>query len=86
MKVLIASDTYYPHVNGASYFTQRLAQALAERGHEVAVIAPSLTLGNDTFKRGSVKVYGVRSFPILFVPPASATAFCLANSRGRRCP
>ena len=68
MRVLIASDTYYPHVNGASYFTQRLAQALAERGHEVAVIAPSLTIGNDTFARGNVKVYGVRSFPVLFVP------------------
>jgi hypothetical protein len=27
MKVLIGSDTYYPDVNGASYFTQRLADA-----------------------------------------------------------
>lgn len=68
MKVLIASDTYYPHVNGASYFTQRLAAALAERGHEVAVISPSLTLGNDTGLRHGVKLYGVRSFPILIVP------------------
>ncbi len=68
MKVLIASDTYYPHVNGASYFTQRLADALAERGHEVGVIAPSLTVHNDTLLRGKVHIYGVHSFPILLVP------------------
>ncbi len=68
MKVLIASDTYWPHVNGASYFTQRLAAALVERGHTVAVIAPSQTTGNDTLERHGVTLYGVRSFPIFFVP------------------
>ena len=68
MKVLIASDTYYPHVNGASYFTQRLAAALAERGHEVGVIAPSLTIRNDTLRRGNVHIFGVRSYPVLIVP------------------
>jgi 1,2-diacylglycerol 3-alpha-glucosyltransferase len=68
MKVLIASDTYWPHVNGASYFTQRLAAALAERGHEVAVISPSRTMGNDTLTRHGAKLYGVRSFPVFFVP------------------
>src|SRR5665213_3653946 len=68
MKILIASDTYYPHVNGASYFTQRLADALAERGHEVGVIAPSLTVHNDTLQRGKVHMYGVHSFPVFIVP------------------
>ncbi|MEI6863859.1 MAG: glycosyltransferase [Candidatus Adlerbacteria bacterium] len=68
MKVLIASDTYYPHVNGASYFTQRLAASLVARGHEVAVISPSQTTGNDTHVRHGVTLYGVRSFPIVFVP------------------
>ena len=68
MKVLIASDTYYPHVNGASYFTQRLADTLAARGHEVGVIAPSLTVHNDTLLRGNVHIFGVHSFPIFIVP------------------
>lgn len=68
MKVLIASDTYWPHVNGASYFTQRLAAALVERGHEVAVISPSQTLGHDTGKRHGVTLFGVRSFPVFIVP------------------
>jgi glycosyltransferase involved in cell wall biosynthesis len=68
MRILLASDTYYPHVNGASYFTQRLGVALAERGHEVGVIAPSLTMGDDTVVRQKVHVFGVQSFPIFLVP------------------
>lgn len=68
MRVLIASDTYYPHVNGASYFTQRLAHALAERGHEVAVVAPGQSLSPAYEMRGRIHFYGVRSFPILIVP------------------
>jgi glycosyltransferase involved in cell wall biosynthesis len=68
MKVLIASDTYYPHVNGASYFTQRLAHALVERGHEVAVVAPGPSLSPTHEMHGRVHFYGVRSFPIVFVP------------------
>ena len=41
MKLLIANDTYRPDVNGSSYFTQRLAEGLAGRGHEVHIVCPS---------------------------------------------
>ena len=68
MRVLIASDTYYPHVNGASYFTQRLAHALCERGHEVAVVAPGPSVSVHKGMHGRVHFYGVRSFPIFIVP------------------
>jgi 1,2-diacylglycerol 3-alpha-glucosyltransferase len=84
MKILIASDTYYPHVNGASYFTQRLADALAERGHEVGVIAPSLTVHNDTIMRGKVHMHGVHSFPILIVPKFRFVLPWVINSRIRQ--
>ncbi len=81
MKILIASDTYYPHVNGASYFTQRLAAALSQRGHEVAVISPSLTSRNDTGLRHGVKLYGVRSFPAFIVPHFRFVLPWIINSR-----
>ena len=68
MKILLASDTYYPHVNGASYFTQRLAHALADRGHEVAVIAPSQTMAHTDDMHARVRVFGIRSFPVFFYP------------------
>lgn len=43
MKILIAADLNYPVINGVSTFTRNLAHGLADRGHEVLVIAPSQT-------------------------------------------
>ncbi len=43
MKILIASDLHYPTFNGVATFSRNLARGLAERGHEVLVIAPSQT-------------------------------------------
>lgn len=41
MKILIAADLHWPTINGVATFSRNLAQGLAERGHEVIVIAPS---------------------------------------------
>jgi glycosyltransferase involved in cell wall biosynthesis len=43
MKILISSDLYWPTVNGVSTAVRTLAKGLADRGHEVLVIAPSQT-------------------------------------------
>lgn len=43
MKILIASDLYWPTINGVASFSRNLAQGLSARGHEVIVIAPSQT-------------------------------------------
>jgi glycosyltransferase involved in cell wall biosynthesis len=64
MKILIAADTYFPHVNGASYFTQRLAFYLQQRGHRVLVIAPSRTFKNE-FYTHETPIQGIRSIPVL---------------------
>lgn len=42
MKILIAADLHWPTINGVATFSRNLAQGLADRGHEVLVIAPSL--------------------------------------------
>lgn len=41
MKILIAADLHWPTINGVATFSRNLAHGLAERGHEVVVIAPS---------------------------------------------
>jgi glycosyltransferase involved in cell wall biosynthesis len=41
MKILIAADLYFPVINGVATFSRNLAKGLADRGHEVLVIAPS---------------------------------------------
>lgn len=83
MKILIASDTYYPHVNGASYFTQRMAQALAAAGHEVAVVSPGPSIQATKAPHGLVTHYGVRSFPILIVPKFRFVLPIVSNISGR---
>ncbi|MET0304067.1 MAG: glycosyltransferase, partial [Microbacteriaceae bacterium] len=46
LRILIGCDTFPPDINGAAIFTKRLAVGLAQRGHEVHVIAPG---GPDKF-------------------------------------
>jgi glycosyltransferase involved in cell wall biosynthesis len=66
MRILIASDTYYPHVNGASYFTQRLAHYLQKAGHTVAVVAPGQKCANTHTTEKGVPLYGIWSLPVPF--------------------
>lgn len=66
MRILIATDTYYPHVNGASYFAQRLARHLQNRGHAVAVVAPSTSFKNAKSVVNGILVYGIWSLPVFF--------------------
>jgi 1,2-diacylglycerol 3-alpha-glucosyltransferase len=68
VKILIASDTYPPDVNGAAYFSYRLAKVLAQRGHETWVICPSRGLRTQTSLQAGVSVLGVHSFPLLLYP------------------
>ncbi len=64
MKILIATATYYPDVNGASYSAQRLARYLKERGHDVLVLASSRKTSNEVFDHEGVSICGVASLPI----------------------
>lgn len=64
MKVLIVTDTYPPHVNGAAYFTYRLAQRLTEHSHQVQVIAPSRSGRQEKYLQDKVTTLGVRSVPL----------------------
>ncbi|MFJ3027808.1 glycosyltransferase [Curtobacterium sp. NPDC087080] len=49
LRVMIAADTFPPDVNGAATFAEQLAVGLAERGHEVHVVAPASSAHHGTF-------------------------------------
>ncbi|ROS63026.1 glycosyltransferase involved in cell wall biosynthesis [Curtobacterium sp. PhB172] len=49
LRILIAADTFPPDVNGAATFAEQLAVGLAERGHEVHVVAPASSRHHGTF-------------------------------------
>lgn len=78
MKLLIGSDTYYPDVNGASYFTQRFAAGLRARGHDVHVVCPSRSIHPALTCRGGIMLHRIPSVPIpgqggfRFAPPLFA--------------
>src|SRR5215213_2425055 len=68
MKVITGNDTYPPDVNGAAYFTRRLAVALSGRGHEVHVLCPSRSLWSGVMTRDGVVECRTRSLPVPFHP------------------
>jgi glycosyltransferase involved in cell wall biosynthesis len=68
MKILFISDAYYPHLNGVYYFVCRIGSMLQEEGHQVAVIAPSISMSSSYRKIDNIDVYGIPSFPIVFYP------------------
>jgi glycosyltransferase involved in cell wall biosynthesis len=66
LRVLIATDTYPPDVNGAGYFTHRLAEGLAGRGHRVHVACPSDRGAPYVAANGAVTEHRLRSARIPF--------------------
>lgn len=64
MRILIVTETYPPNINGAALATERLAEQLAERGHQVGVIAPSTAFKNYKTVHGNLTVYRMRSIII----------------------
>ena len=57
MRVMVVTDQYEPMVGGVTAVTRGLARGLAERGHTVAVVAPSPRL------RGSRRADGTSALP-----------------------
>jgi glycosyltransferase involved in cell wall biosynthesis len=64
VKILIGSDTYYPDVNGASYFARRLADGMRGRGHEVHVLCASRNLRTEVVRRAGVIEHRLPSVPV----------------------
>ena len=68
MKILFVSDSYFPHLNGVYYFVCRLGPLLKEKGHDVAVVAPSASFHFTISKIDGLDVYGLPSLPLPWYP------------------
>jgi glycosyltransferase involved in cell wall biosynthesis len=70
LRVLIASDTFPPDINGCARFTERLAGGLVRNGNDVHAIVPSAnkTWGTSTEIIDSVPmtVHRIRSYKVPF--------------------
>src|SRR5665213_776168 len=68
MNILFVSSTYYPHINGVYYFVCRIGPLLQDRGHKVAVIAPSESAHYSHKKIDNLDVYGMPSVSVIINP------------------
>ena len=68
MKIAIASDIYYPQINGVAVFAHNLALGLAKAGHEVIVIAPSFNGKYHVDIENGVTTYHLTSARFPFYP------------------
>ncbi|MFJ3958622.1 glycosyltransferase [Arthrobacter sp. NPDC090010] len=65
LTILIAADTYPPHVNGAAQFGYRLAKGMTARGHQVHVLAARPDKGKSyTEFRPEGTVHRIRSHSV----------------------
>ncbi len=69
MRIVIASGTYYPNKNGQAVFTTRLAEGLAQAGHEVMVIAPATGSHPKPSVINKVQVQRISSFQLTRINP-----------------
>ncbi len=68
MKIVIATAVYYPQINGVAVFSHNLARGLAQRGHEVVVIAPSATGRASVKTEEGVRVCRLKSVDVKVYP------------------
>jgi glycosyltransferase involved in cell wall biosynthesis len=84
MKILFVSDSYYPHVNGVYYFVSRIGPMLMQRGHDVAVLAPSGSIHSFKKKIDGLNVYGLASMPFPTYPTIRIPVPLLLKRRVRK--
>jgi 1,2-diacylglycerol 3-alpha-glucosyltransferase len=81
MNILFVSSSYHPHINGVYYFVCRIGPMLQQRGHKVAVIAPSESVHFSNKKIDNLDVYGVPSFSVRINPTIRIPIPFLLKSR-----
>ncbi|RYZ87455.1 MAG: glycosyltransferase family 4 protein [Proteobacteria bacterium] len=64
MKILIAADLYWPTTNGVSTFSRNLAKGLADRGHDVIVVAPSQKGPQAIERDGNYTIHRLTAVPL----------------------
>jgi phosphatidylinositol alpha 1,6-mannosyltransferase len=62
MRIMIATDQYIPMVGGVTAVTRGLANELANRGHQVWVVAPGIEARNSHVIDNKVHIYYFSSF------------------------
>lgn len=68
MKIVFATDFYYPSIGGVEIETHRLAKELSGEGHDVWVIAPSSRGLKNYYKDGQINIIRIDT-PLNYLTP-----------------
>lgn len=64
MKILIATESYYPNIDGGAIAQHNLALELSKHGHDVYIIAPGNSLLTKIEKENGTTVYRISAFKL----------------------
>ncbi|MCJ7572138.1 MAG: glycosyltransferase [Candidatus Thermoplasmatota archaeon] len=66
MKILLATESYYPNIDGGAIAQYNLVQSLKKRGHEVSIIAPGFSLRKTIENNNGTTIYRTRAVKLLY--------------------
>jgi glycosyltransferase involved in cell wall biosynthesis len=66
MKILLATESYYPNIDGGAIAQYNLVKSLKKRGHEVSVIAPGFSLRKKIEIKDGTTIYRTRAIKLLY--------------------
>jgi len=61
MKILLATESYYPNIDGGAVAQYNLTQSLKKQGHEVSIIAPGHSLRKTIENNNGTTIYRTRA-------------------------
>lgn len=68
MRIVIATDLYYPQTNGVAVFAKNLAEGLAKKGHRVMVVCPSFKGRKHIVQKQNLRIVHLTSARFPFYP------------------
>ena len=66
MKILLATESYYPNIDGGAIAQHRLVNGLVKKGHSIAVIAPGFSFNNQVEIDNGNKIFRTRGLTLPF--------------------
>jgi len=66
MKILLATESYYPNIDGGAIAQYKLMNELKKRGHEIYVIAPSTSFRGRVEHDDGITVFRTAAIPLPF--------------------
>jgi glycosyltransferase involved in cell wall biosynthesis len=83
MRIMMATESYYPNIDGGAKAERNFALELAKRGHDITILAPGTRLRNYEEKDGETTIYRLRATTFPLYKDYKVSIFPLRQTRRR---